>query len=388
MTYSKGGILTFDVSDNANVLSRLSVSHRNSAVTSHVMGETVVIYDISSGPYLKPIYQNSSETTGNALSLIANDSSSNTFMNILTPNSQGISIGGGVYPNDQSRSMGTIGWRDPSANYTPSINIVSGTSHIRNKTTIGMNTHAPTTESYTFDINGPIHVKNGELTIANQSSIDILHLGVGKTAQKNAVAIGSPYEISTIGTKTIYKQKILYTNDGGENWIENYDLSGGSIATQDKPLNLNAVFVYDASLTIIGGDMAYSYYTYNGYSKSGAWKTISSSYNVSGSSTNIKSIYVKSGTSKRAFWGMDDISVTNPISFIYHFNIPDNNSGINADVSSNLPENSSLSFTGINAMDGCGNLLCIVGGRNIVIKDITEQINENYEAQKLILANN
>jgi hypothetical protein len=182
ITYANGGVLTLDVSDNTNILSKMSVSYRTNNVTSHVMGETAVIYDISSGTYLQPVYQNSTENTGSALSLIANDSSSNTFMNIITPNKKGLSIGGGVYPNDQSRSMGSIGWRDTNANYTPSINIISGNSNIKHKTTVGINTYAPATEDYTFDVNGPIHVKNGELTITNQSNMEIKYLGVSKNS--------------------------------------------------------------------------------------------------------------------------------------------------------------------------------------------------------------
>jgi hypothetical protein len=73
ITYSNGGILTIDVSQNTNILSKLSISNRTNNATSHIMGETAVIYDISGGPYLQPVYQNATETTGSALSLIATE---------------------------------------------------------------------------------------------------------------------------------------------------------------------------------------------------------------------------------------------------------------------------------------------------------------------------
>jgi hypothetical protein len=257
ITYSTGGIMTFDVSDNTKILSKLSVSNRNNDA-SHILQETAVIYDVSSGQYLQNIYNNPSQTTGNALSIVANDSGSNTFMNIITPNKQGLSIGGGVYVNDTSRSMGTIGMKDSSGNYTPSLNIVSGKSNIRNKTTIGINTHAPTTESYIVDLNGPVNLKNGELTLIKQEDFEIRALGVGKQNTRYAVAIGSPYSSSQ-------KHKILYTQDGGENWKENYDLSSESISTQQNngKLNLNDSYVYDSSFAVICGEYGYIYYIVN-----------------------------------------------------------------------------------------------------------------------------
>ena len=371
ITYSNGGVLAFDVSDNVNVLSKLSISNRDSAVASHVMGETAVIYDISSGTYLPQIYHNSTENTGNAISLIANDSSSNTFMNIITPNKQGISIGGGVYPNDQKRSMGTIGWRDTNANYTPSINIVSGNSFIRQKSTVGINTYAPSVDNYAFDINGPVRLKNGELTITSQSNMEVLSLAVGKTATNNAVAVGTPYT----NTDGSYKQKILYTNNGGETWNENYDLSGDSIELQSRPIYLNAAYVYDSSLSIIGGDYTYAYYTYNGYtynnsvsnSNTSAWQTITTRFNTTGIAQNysITSIYITS--SKIVFFGID---ASGSDSFLYWFTIPTNaNSGFSSvgiDTSLNMP------YSGIKSMDGYNNTLWIsVGTKILSINTVT-----------------
>ena len=381
VTYSNGGILTIDVSNNTNILSTTSISSRFnrtsrlgniSAVIPHVMGETVVIYDISSGPYLKPVYENISETTGNALSLIANDACSNTFMNIIAPNKQGVSVGGGVYPNDNSRSMGTIGWRDVSANYTPTINIVSGKSNIKQKTTVGINTHAPNTENYAFDVNGPIHINNGELTITEQTNIEIVCLAVGKTAPKNAVAIGTPFTITTSNLPYNYRQKILFTNDGGENWNENYDLSGDSIEKYN--IKVNAAYVYDSSLTIIAGDNCYAYYTYNGYVSStnnNAWQSIGlSTYNTA--SYSIKSIYVT--PAKRAFFGIDASGLN---SFIYWFDI---SSGVyqqtqgfdsqNNTAFGSTPSNQygtfNLSYSGIKSIDGCGNTIFITIGSRIL----------------------
>ena len=359
--YSSGGELTIDVSNNTNILSTFSVSNRKEY--SHVMKETAVIYDVSNGPYLKPVYENLTETTGNALSLIANDSSSNTFMNIVTPNKKGLSIGGGVYPNDQNRSMGTIGWSDSSANYTPSINIVSGNSNVRYKSTIGINTHAPTTETYVVDVNGPIHIKNGELTISSQADIEIKWLTIGKTNKNCAIALGSPYtSIDDIDVTQKYKQKIYYTSNYGETWKTNFDLSGGFIETTPNTF-LKSAYIYDSSLSLIGGDRGYAFYSYNGFASN--WKPIivSAIPNATKENYSIKSIYIN--PSKRSFFGID---VVGSNSFIYWFDLPSNiyidSDGI---ITNFQPDGSfNLNFSDIKCMDGYGNSLYVTGNTSII----------------------
>jgi len=356
--YSRGGNLTIDVSNNTNILSTLGVSNRSAY--SHLMGETAIIYDISSGPYLKPVYENLTETTGYALSLIANDSSSNTFMNIVTPNKQGISIGGGVYPNDQTRSMGSIGWSDASAIYTPTLNIVSGNSKTRYKSTVGINTYAPSTDYYAVDVNGPIHVKNGELTITNQANMEIKWLTVGKTVNNCAIALGSPYTYTGPDPHK-YKQKIYYTSNSGETWNTNYDLSGKLI--EDSPnVFLRSAYIYDSSLSLIGGDKGVAFYSYGGFAID--WKAIAVSIIPSASIGNysIKSIYIN--PSKRVFFGIDIVGTN---SIIYWFDLPENiysdTNGITTGDYINGTFN--LSFAGIKCMDGCGNFLYVTGNKYI-----------------------
>ena len=359
--YSSGGELTIDVSKNTNIFSTFSVTNRDEY--SHVMKETAVIYDISNGPYLKPVYENLTETTGNALSLIANDSSSNTFMNIVTPNKQGLSIGGGVYPNDQTRSMGTIGWSDSSANYTPSINIVSGNSKIRNKSTVGINTHAPYTESYVVDINGPIHLKNGELTISTQADMEIKYLTVGRTATNCALALGSPYTDSGANTFK-YKQKIYYTSNSGETWKSNFDLSGESIE-EEEDLFLRSAYIFDSSLSIIGGDKGTAFYSYGGFASN--WNPIVVSI-IPGSGDeylkySIKSIYIN--PLKRVFFGFD---IDGSNSMVYWFDLSSNiyqdNNGIFTN--SVLDGSFNLNFAGIKSIDGYENSVYVTGNTKII----------------------
>jgi hypothetical protein len=60
--------------------------------------------------------------------------------------------------------MGTFGIIDASSNYIPTQTIVSGSNNVKYKTTLGINTHAPRIDNYVVDINGPVHMTNGEVT--------------------------------------------------------------------------------------------------------------------------------------------------------------------------------------------------------------------------------
>lgn len=360
--YSAGGVLTLDTSTNINLLSTVSLTNRSA--TSHIMGETVVIYDTSAGSYLYPIYQNTKSTTGNALSLIANDSSSNTFMNVIAPNGQGISYGGGVYPNDSTRSMGSIGWRDVSSNYKPAINIISGKSNIRQKTTIGINTQAPTTESCAFDVNGPMIVKNGELTITQQADFEIMALSSGRYPfSNNAVAIGTPYNY-VFDASFNYKQKILYTNNGGENWYSNYDLFRSNFERNNNIMR--CAYVFDSSLTVIAGDGGYAFYTNNGYTNSidssFAWHTINTLSVIPNPASVIKSVYVNS--SKRLFFGVNNVTGNSNIVWA---DVSGQYGPYGFDISNSVMNIGSVSISGTNisAIDGSGNFLFVAYSNKI-----------------------
>jgi len=378
--YSVGGFLTLDASQNINLYSNVSLSNRTPNINTHVMGEPVVIYDTSAGPYLYPVYANASETTGNALSLISNDAYSVTFMNMITPERQGISIGGGQYPNDPKKSYGSIGWRDGSANYTPSINVVSGNSHLKQKTTVGINTHAPSVENYAFEVNGPVHLKNGELTITQQADFEIKALATSRTAPKNAVAAGTYYKTDGSETTIKYRSKILYTTDGGENWYSNYDNSG---STFEDPSNNNAkswrcAYVYDSSFTIMGGDLGYLIYTYNGYNgtqadNKEAWQSITSLRNgifpdflVNTPYLKIQSLYATSD--KRVFCGLDISGSTTTTLFWFdmRINLTNNRLFWNGFDTHNISYGR-IDFSGnqITSVDGIENYVWVTNGPTI-----------------------
>jgi hypothetical protein len=84
---------------------------------------------------------------------------------MTAPNQIGGLYGGGVYPNDNSRGMATIGCNDRSGNYTPAVTVVSGNNAAKYFSSVGINTYKPQTESYVLNLNGPMRIDNGDITL-------------------------------------------------------------------------------------------------------------------------------------------------------------------------------------------------------------------------------
>jgi predicted acyltransferase (DUF342 family) len=260
ISYRSDGSLTLDVSRNTNILSSVSISNTSIAnpKVNHLFNETVVVYDISSAtPYLYDTYKNTNKKTGAAMSLVSNDASSNTFLNIVSTNKKGLGIGGGgVYENN--RTMGTIGLYNTPEKYTPSINMVSGNSKTQYKTVVGVNTHAPLADNYVFDVNGPLHISNGEVSMMEHANFEILKMSISRTHPNYGVAVGTPITISA----RPYKQRILYTNDGGNIWNTSIGLDGDTIEIE---LNfIRDVYVVDDRLAVLVGDNGNVQFTLNG----------------------------------------------------------------------------------------------------------------------------
>ena len=255
IAYSSGGILTLDVSRNTNILSGLSVSTTNRA--DHLLDETVVIYDTSSAtPYLYDVYKDNAKKTGNALSLVPSDASSNTFLNLVSTNKRGMGIGGGgIY--DRTRTMGTLGLYDAKGKYVPSINVVSGNTNTQYKTTVGINTHAPLVDKYILNVNGPIRVSNGEITLMEHVNFQIRSISISRTHPRYGIAVGTPFTLTSP-----FRQKTLYTNDGGDTWLPSFDLSGDTIENLSN--YIQDVYVMDDRLSVLVADNGHIRFSTNG----------------------------------------------------------------------------------------------------------------------------
>jgi hypothetical protein len=83
--YLKGGILEINTVTDTHISSNLIVSDHRS-VNKHLLNETAIIYDNIETVLCFDDYQNPNAKSGNALTLVSADSSSSTFLNIITPN--------------------------------------------------------------------------------------------------------------------------------------------------------------------------------------------------------------------------------------------------------------------------------------------------------------
>ena len=255
ITYTNGGVLTMDVQKNINLLAPISISNRGNV--SHINDETVVIYDTSKNIFFGNIYNNTQAITGAGLSIISNDLSSNTFMYLTTSDKKGSGIGGGAYPDDVTRSMGVIILRDSSGQHTPSQIIVTGNDIVKYKTTTGINTFKPRLDNYVLDINGPIHVDNGDITNTNNQNFEIYSMSNPKKYKNNILAVGSSVDI--IGTDNIYREKLLKSIDYGKSW------STLDIPILFKDMNeIKSVYMYDQSSCFITGQINFLQYSPDG----------------------------------------------------------------------------------------------------------------------------
>ena len=166
------GDITITSFNSTKLRSSVAISQRE--VTTKLKNEPFTIYDNSlSEPFLYDYYNDTQLKTGTSSVNVAVDNSSTTFTHLLTPDIKGLSIGGGAYVKDSSRSMGMIGLSTTDMSFIPSQSYVSNNNTTIYRTTTGINTYAPRLNNYVMDINGPTRIGNGELhsTIKHTSKL-------------------------------------------------------------------------------------------------------------------------------------------------------------------------------------------------------------------------
>jgi predicted acyltransferase (DUF342 family) len=245
---------------NTNILSRLYISNRGQP--TNVYNESTIIYDISNGLYLYDAYENLSAKAGSAVTMVATDNSSNTFMRLITPNNAGLSITAGAYPNDQNRTLGAFGISDNTGKYRVNQTMVSGNSAVKYYSTTGFNTYAPRTDNYIMDINGPTHISNGEINKMAEVDFEVLRTSFSKLVKPFGISVGTS---STVFTKPdgnqVYPQYVSYTSDGGINWYLSRIDSLSNLEISPKTFTIG---LYDDNYAIIATSNSYFYYTKNG----------------------------------------------------------------------------------------------------------------------------
>lgn len=340
--------------------------------------ESVIIYDASAQPYLVGVYNDVSVTSGNSLSLVSTDQSANNFLRLITPELTGLSIGGGSYPLDITRSMGTIGinmnikdsYNNPQ--YHPTQVIVGGNSVVNYKSTIGVNTYAPETEKYIMDINGPVRIGNGELSVVADYNFEVTSMSFSKSNKNYGIVSGKPVNNPAPGPDSnpfwLYSS---FTKNGGRTW---------SIPTRiDSTLNIALeagisgvvtdmnTFVLDNSYAVIGcktNTISALYYTNNSGNK---WikLTYPDIYKKNQRSFNTICISnANKGSNTLFLTGISgEVISTGQIFASYHkFNINGVNSEFNGStISFNDDPMPGFSLTKVNSCDICGNILYYAG---------------------------
>lgn len=291
--YTPGGYLNIDVSKNVNISCPMTVSLGDK--TEHVMGEEFTVYDISQGVYFGNIYQNDSAYTGVAAAFIADSSFSNVSTFIGAPTGLGLSIGGGAYPSDVTKGMATIGLTDTSGVYTPAQVIVSGNLTSHSLTTTGINTFQPRVDSYVLDVNGPIHVDNGDIaSIDTLPAFEVYSISVSPDDRNIAVGLGSSIEVINdipIGPNPpLPKEKLVVSYNGGISW-DYIDVSNSagifSGNTVLKGNVLNNIHLYDSTNWFITGEKNMIANSYDG---GVSWQNISVSGLANG--LNYKNVFI------------------------------------------------------------------------------------------------
>jgi len=291
--YRPGGYLNIDVSKNVNISCPLTVSVGDNP--THIRGEVFTVYDISQGVYFGNIYQNGAAYTGVAAAFLADSSNSNVSTFMGTPGGVGLSIGGGAYPLDVKKGMSSIGLTDTSGVYTPAQVIVSGDSTSHSLTTTGINTYQPRINSYVLDVNGPIHVDNGDIaSIDTNPSFELYSISVAPNNRNTVVALGSSIEvlndIPSGRVPFLPNEKLIVSYNGGLSWgyvdVSNSAgiFSGNSVL---KGITLNNIHLYDSNNWFITGE---TNMIANSYDAGISWQNISTSGLANNS--NFKNVYI------------------------------------------------------------------------------------------------
>jgi hypothetical protein len=276
ISYLPGGYLNIDVSKNVNVLSPMTVSMNPTIAHNH--GEMLSVYDISSGVYFGNIYMNPNAYTGPAASFIADSSNSNTIVYVGTPGGLGGAIGGGAYPELINRGMTTVGLTDTSGNYTPAQTIVSGNVLSRYYTTTGVNTFKPRIDNYVLDVNGPIHVDNGDIVDSTGSiPFELYYISRAKDNYNVVAALGSSIDIYgddylTNNPLAQPRERVIYTVDGGKKWLY-IDISNeiGLSSNILKGNTLTGIHLYNSNQWFITGYNSQLITTFDG---GNSWQNI------------------------------------------------------------------------------------------------------------------
>jgi hypothetical protein len=291
-----GGILKMDCSNQIILSSNTSIcppilgADPNKGKYTRINNESLVVYDTFDSSYLYYNYTNPLAKKGNAISAIAADISSTTFMNFTTPNKLGGAIGGGAYPPDNTKGIFTAGITTVSG-YIPHHNIVTGNYPNRLRNVMGVNTYTPSME-YIMDINGPVNLQNGECFV--DASLSIFQNISPRYAAfyKSNTQYGYVLCDNSANGGGTYTYPILRTqNKKGIYWDLSYIVAGDFTTTNS---NVNCISVYTQSIAFLGTSNGYVLCTTD---NGNSWNKITGTgFNPTTSIQSIHASYLNSTT--------------------------------------------------------------------------------------------
>ena len=220
---SNEGNITISSNDATRMRSAVRISERDTIL--NLKNEPLTIYDnAQSTPFVYDYYNNNSLTTGHSSVHVAIDNSSTTFSHLLTPDTKGLSIGGGAHVYDASRSMGFVGLATTDISFLPVQSYVSNSDTLLSRTTMGVNTYVPRMNKYVMDVNGPTRIGNGELHPMVYHSSKITSIKSSRDNPSYIFAGGRREKMK--GTDNNYPTFGFASTDAGESWtkiiVDNY----------------------------------------------------------------------------------------------------------------------------------------------------------------------
>jgi predicted acyltransferase (DUF342 family) len=232
-------------------------------LNGQIYEETISIFDNSHQTFLYDIYQDDTIKSGHAINCIGIDEKANTFIHMTPHNKKsGGTIGGGMAPYDPARNVTMIGTTNNDGNYVHSQITTSSTNTHKYLSTLGVNTFQPRTEDYIMDINGALHLGNGEFNQIINIDYEIKHMHLATSNTNYGIAVGTPTTsiTSTLPVEQSYQQILLYTSNGGKSWTKSniYQLTD---TTDDIIVHFNYCYMVDDTYGIVCGDRGYIFIT-------------------------------------------------------------------------------------------------------------------------------
>lgn len=248
--YLEGGVLQIDASSHVQIVSNLVVTDNSLNIVNDAV--LTVYNDLENDKYLYDIYDVSSAYTGSAIAAVAKDNSSNVAFNLITKYSQvGGAIYGGTYPKNNSKGMLSLGTTDfANKLYAPAQTIVSGTSNVINKNTIGINKAIPRTDKYAVDMNGNMHIECNDVTTTANIPFEIESMRFSRQYSNYGIVVGGVYKYTVNDTTNTHSQEAYVTIDGGSSWYPSVFLSNNP---NYKLSFMRTSWVYDNNYAITYG---------------------------------------------------------------------------------------------------------------------------------------